>query len=77
MRAATTKSGKRKRRNDVFGHSVTQIAEVLVGAQIIERKNGYGRKNRGDFLRGRLLMDANSRGLFLQKFNLRSVRALR
>ena len=32
----------RERRDDVFRHPVAQIAEVLVGVQIIERKNGDG-----------------------------------
>ena len=32
----------RERRDDVFGYPVTQIAEVLVGAEIIERKHGDG-----------------------------------
>ena len=41
----------RERRNDVFGHPVTQIAKVLVGAQIIEWKNGYRGNSGGDVLR--------------------------
>ena len=32
----------RERRDDVFGYPVTQIAEVLVRAEIIERKHGDG-----------------------------------
>ena len=39
----------RKRRNNVFGYPLTQIAKVLVGAQIIKRKNRYGGYGRGDF----------------------------
>jgi len=41
----------RERRDDVFGHAIAQIAKVLVGAQIIERKDGYRGNSGGDLLR--------------------------
>ena len=67
----------RERRNDVFGHAITQIAKVLVGAQIIERKNGYGGNSGGDFLCWRRLLAGNLRSILVPKLDLRCVCALR
>src|SRR5262245_13024790 len=43
----------RECRNDVFGDAVTQIAKVLVGAQIIVWKNCYCWNSGGDLLHWR------------------------
>ena len=65
----------RKRRNNVFGYPVTQIAKVLIGAQIVKRKNRYGGYDRGDFWTP--LLGPNLRIFLAPKLDLRRVRALR
>src|SRR4029078_1077210 len=66
-----------KRRDDGFGHPVTQIAKFLVGAQIIERKNGYRGYSGGDLLGWKRLPASNSRSALVPKLDLRYVCALR
>ena len=67
----------RERRDDVFSHPVAQIAKVLVGAQIIERKDGDGGNSSGYFMRRRSLLASNLRSILVPKFDLRCVCALR
>src|SRR5262245_44247009 len=63
----------RERRKEVFGHPVTQIAKVLVGAQIIKRQNCYRWNSGGDLLCWRRLSTSNSRSALVPKLDLRCV----
>jgi hypothetical protein len=66
----------RERRDKVFGYAVPQITEVLAGAHIIERKNGYRGYSGGDFLCWRCVPASNWPIVLVPKLDLRGVCAL-